>query len=261
MHRRTPRVRARWRHAAPSLALVVASLVGCAVPPAAAPSTLPTPSPAPDSAGAAPPAAAGALVAAPAEADYLLAPGDLLEVKFYYNPELNDQLPVRPDGKISLPLVGEVVAAGRTPAQLAGVLTARYQVPLRRADVAVIVKDTPGRRVFVSGEVTRPGVVRFAGSLTSLQAVVEAGGFTRDAVRRNVVVVRDQGTATPALLVVNLGGSGPAGDVLLQPNDVVLVPRTRIARANQAVDQYVRQLIPIALSFGVSYVLGDRVVR
>lgn len=197
------------------------------------------------------------------DGDYLLQRGDVLHVKFYYNPELNELLPIRPDGKITLELVGDVRAAGLTAAALTDTLTRLYTPALRRTKLVVIVKEI-SRKIYVGGEVNEPGVLRPAGQLTVLQAIVEAGGFKNTAELRNVVVLRNQGTDEPQFLIVNVRESVRSGgrrqDAVLHASDIVFVPRTRIARMNQFVDQYVRQLIPVMMTLGVSYIIGDRVI-
>src|SRR5256885_1422714 len=96
---------------------------------------------------------------------YVLLPGDQIEVKFFYNPELSEQQPIRPDGRIALQLVGDVEAAGLTPEALRNALRERYARVLREPDVTVIVKEISGRRVYVGGEVGTPGLLKMTASL------------------------------------------------------------------------------------------------
>ncbi len=195
--------------------------------------------------------------------DYILQLGDVLEVKLYYNPELNETLPIRPDGRISLQLVGEVQAAGLTPAELRERLRSLYLKNLRDPEVAVIVKEFSGRKIYIGGEVNAPGILRPVGRITALQAIFEAGGFKSTAKPKNVVILRHQGTSEPLFLTIDLKrsltGGARANDLELKPYDIVFVPKTRIAKMNQLVDQYVRELVPISLSLGVSYLFGDNV--
>ncbi len=195
--------------------------------------------------------------------EYRLRRGDVLEIKFFYNSELNERLPIRPDGKISLALVGEIEAAGRSAADLQTELTERYAASLRHPEVAVIVKELTGTKVFVGGEVRTAGVIHSAQELTLLQAIVQAGGFLRTAKVRNVVILRDQGTPEPLFMTVDLSndldGTQLGGDMMLFPDDIIFVPATRIAKVDQFVDQYIRQVIPVALNLGVSYLHGNTV--
>lgn len=245
---RSPRLTPAW-----VVSLVVFALSGgCASASASAPRA--------SAAAPASPAAAPALEEAPVT-EYRLHRGDVLEVKFFYNPELNERLPIRPDGKISLALVGEVEAAGLSVSALQAELGVLYGESLRNPEVAVIVKELAPTKIYVGGEVRTAGVLYTADDLTLLQAIVQAGGFLRTAKRRNVVVLRDQGTPEPLFITVDLTGdlTGRAlgSDLVLQPDDIVFVPRTRIARVDQFVDQYIRQVIPAALNLGVSYLHGD----
>jgi protein involved in polysaccharide export with SLBB domain len=196
----------------------------------------------------------------PALPAYVLGPGDLLDVKFFYEPELNEQQPIRPDGRIALQLIGDVTAAGLTPTELQAALRERYSHVLRQPDVTVIVREISGRRIYVGGEVGAPGLLKMAGSLSALQAIFEAGGPKRSGQLSSVVVLRYQGTNEPRFMTLDLTQAvkrtSASGDVPLEPLDIVFVPKTRIARMNDFVDQYVRQLIPIPMSLGISYVFG-----
>ena len=191
---------------------------------------------------------------------YLLQPGDVVELKFFYNPELNEVVPVRPDGRIALMLINEVQAAGRTPSELRSELVAAYGATLKQPEIAVIVKEFAARRIYVGGEVRTPSLLRVPGALTLLQAIFEAGGLTRAAKATDVVVLRYQGTPEPMFMKVNLEPAlergDPTADIQLQPFDIVWIPKTRIAKVNDFMDQYVRQLVPIPLTLGISYVFG-----
>jgi len=197
---------------------------------------------------------------APAPEGYRLQYGDVLDIKFFYNPELNETLPVRTDGRISLQLVGDVDVSGRTPSDVRTELMKRYGETLKQPEVAVIVRQMAPRRVYVGGEVNTPGLLQMSDRLTLLQGVFEAGGFKRSSKVTNVVVLRYEGTSTPKFMVVNLEPAlkkgDPKADMPLQPYDIVWVPKSKIAKVDDFMDQYVKQLVPIPLSLGVSYVFG-----
>ncbi len=189
---------------------------------------------------------------------YILQLGDVIEVKHFHNPELNELVPIRPDGRISLELVGEVQAAGLPVGDLQAILLQRYTAFVRKAEVAVIVKEFGRNRVYIAGEVTRPGVIQTNGHLTVLQAIFEAGGFLRSAELRSVVVLRNQGPASPGFLTFDLKDSlkkpgEHLNDALLRPYDIVFVPKTRVTRMGDFVDQYISQLIPLPVTLGLSY--------
>lgn len=185
---------------------------------------------------------------------YIIEPGDSLDVRFFYNPELNEEVMVRPDGNISLPLVGEMRAAGRSPGQLEGSLKESYSRELRQAAITVMVKGFAGQRVYVDGEVGEPQMVNIAGNLSAMQAISSAGGFMDSARKGEVLVIRRSGTPKPVVIPLDLdavlAGTDTSQDILLQPYDVVYVPKTAIAEVNQFVDQYIRQNIPLPVGVG-----------
>ena len=121
---------------------------------------------------------------------YVITIGDSLAIKFYKNPELNEDAIVRPDGMISLQLVDDVPAAGRTTAQLAADLKQRYAKELADPAIAVIVRNLVGNRVYIGGEVGKQGSIPLVGGMTVFQAIQEAGGFARTAHRKQVILIR-----------------------------------------------------------------------
>ncbi len=196
-----------------------------------------------------------------APTEYILYPGDVVAVKFFYHPQLNEQLPIRPDGKITLQLVGDVQAAGRTLPELRAALREHYSSLLSRPEVAVMVTAVDSQRVYVGGEVTTPGAFPIAAGMTAMQAILTAGGQLKTAELRNVVILRDQGSDTPAVLLVDLKEGlqrlGRNRDIAVAPRDIVFVPKTKIAEANQFVEQYVDKLIPISRAFNLQYNFGS----
>jgi len=176
-----------------------------------------------------------------------LVPGDVIEVKFFYTPELDVTQTVRPDGKIALQLIGEVKAQGKTPAELRDELLKLFTPHLKASEITVIVRSFRDRRVFVGGQVMTPGIVEMPGKMTLLEAIMEVGGFDlRQAEVRNVVVIRHKGGQRygHALnLKASLAGE-ETQPFFLEPKDIVYVPRTKIARVNQWIDQHISKLIP-----------------
>jgi len=177
----------------------------------------------------------------------LLSPGDEIEVRFAFYPEYSDIQVIRPDGRISLPLIDEVQAAGITPDDLDKTLTALYQTKLVEPEITVVVRALGGRKVYVGGEVLFPGVIELRDKMTVLDAVVAAGGWVRDhAEPSTTVVVRHMGASRVATTVdltreVQCNQTMP---LYLAPNDVIYVPQSRISRADQWVEQYINRLIP-----------------
>lgn len=181
--------------------------------------------------------------------EYRLQVGDALSIKFYRNPELDQNVVIRPDGRISLPFIGEVMCAGLTPAELDQDITHRFVGELSVPDITVIVTQLGGHRVYVDGEVTRPNMVQLAGGMTMLGAIASAGGFTPRAIREQVILIRRDPSGQPVGHAVDMKqvifGQKSEGDVLLQPLDIVYVPRSKIANANLWVQQYIRDMLPI----------------
>lgn len=189
---------------------------------------------------------------------YLINPGDELEIKFFYNPELNETIVVRPDGNISLQLIDEVRAAGLTPAELDEVLTTQYSSELKVPSVSVIVRTFTNQRVFVGGEVNKPSSVDLTGSMTPLQAVLAAGGLRETANAKDVLVVSRASGEAHTSYSVNLKDSmfNGGSESYLKPGDIVLVPKSGIAKANLFTDQYIRKLL-LFNGFRVGYDLNN----
>jgi protein involved in polysaccharide export with SLBB domain len=197
---------------------------------------------------------------------YLLQPGDSFDVKFFYSQELNESAVIRPDGRISLQLVGEIQAAGLETGELERELRARYGRILRDPSVTVIVRQTQPQRVFVAGEVRSPGEVVLQPDMTALQAVSRAGFFTRDAETRNVVVLRYKGAEGPEFIVLNLkalmdGQTNGPRDVALLPMDIVFVPQTEIAGLADFFNRYVNSIVPLWRNVGFSMIYYTNAAR
>ncbi len=188
------------------------------------------------------------------EQEYRIQVGDQLDIKFFYNPELNEQVTVRPDGRISLQLVREIMTAGLTPAELTDLLTKKYAKELKMPEVTVIVRSFGSQRVYVDGEVAKPGIVPLVGFVTVLQAISQAGGMKDSARMSEVVLIRRGTDNKPLTLQVNaqkvIDGTDMSQDIALKPFDIVYVPKSPIANVNVWVDQYIRKNIPISTGFG-----------
>jgi len=224
--------------------MIVVSLAECAAATQGAPSVGPRGGPPNGAAGRDP------------GPEYRIQVGDQLEIKFFYSPELNEQVIVRPDGRISLQLIPEIVAADLTLAMLAKQLTERYAADLNQPQVTIIVREFGMQRVFVDGEVGSPGMVPILGRMTALQAISRAGGMKDTARSTEVIVIRRGEADTPVAIRVDLkkarDGSELAQDIDLAPLDIIYVPRSRIANVNLFVDQYIRKVLPF------SWVVGNR---
>jgi protein involved in polysaccharide export with SLBB domain len=195
-----------------------------------------------------------------AGAAYRIQPGDELHVRFTYQPELNDQIPVRPDGRISLGPTGELIAAGLTPGELAQLVERKSSARLRRPEVVVVVTKIAEQRVYIGGEVRKPGYVVLQPGMTPLQAVVQTGGF-RETAKLDSVLLLTPGAggkfSAARMDMEQVVADGVPERVRLHPGDVVYVPATWIADMNIVVDQYVRGLIPALPRVGVGYSLSQ----
>jgi protein involved in polysaccharide export with SLBB domain len=215
------RQRRAWR----CLALL-AFLAACAAPPP------PKPMPYPE---------------APPPPRLSLLPGDLLEFKFPYAPELNETQTVREDGMISLPFIGDVRAGGKTPGELRSELMELYARELKKPELLVLVRSRAARLVYVGGEVVKPSALEMRQGMTVLEAIMAAGGpLVRSAELGNVVIVRHRDNRRYGGAVdLSEAFRGHEGKPFyLEPQDIVFVPRTRISEINQWIDEHITRMVP-----------------
>lgn len=186
----------------------------------------------------------------------ILGPGDTIEIKFAYASQFNETFTIRPDGKVELQLIGEIIAQGKTPDALREEMIERYAEQLQHPQLAVIVRTLQERRVYVGGEVKQPGVITIPGDLTALEAVVQAGGFNAEtAETENVVVVRRDEDGRQYGYALNLKDviTGQETEPFyLAPRDIVYVPRIKIAEVNQWVQQHFWRMLP-PFSMGIGF--------
>ena len=161
--------------------------------------------------------------------DYVIGPSDILGIRVWKNPELSvEQVPVRPDGKISTPLAGEVQAAGLTSKQLEDVLAKALTVYVTAPHVTVIVLKMDSRHVSVEGQVQRPGLIPLESDMRVVDAITMAGGFTPFANKKRIKVLRREPDGSVATYGFNydafVAGKAPGSNGLLQPNDTVVIP-------------------------------------
>ncbi len=191
---------------------------------------------------------------------YTIAPGDRLDIKFFYNPELNETITVRPDGIISLQLIDEIRAAGLKPAELDQKLTDLYSQELRKPVLTVIVRSFTRQRIYVGGEVNAPGLIVLPAGMTTLQAIFQSGGFKETADPEETLVIRKGENDKPVPIRIDLAAvmdAAGGADFQLQPDDIVYVPKSAIANTNKFIDEYIGGLLMFrGWSFGVSQNLG-----
>jgi polysaccharide biosynthesis/export protein len=159
--------------------------------------------------------------------EYKIGPQDVLRIDVWKEAELTRTVPVRPDGKISLPLLNDVQAAGLTPAQLSNVISEGLKKFINSPQVTVTVNEINSRRVYVTGEVARAGAFPLLPNMTVLQALSSSGGFTQFAKTKAIYVLRvEDGKQVkhPFNYKEVLAGRKQEENIALQPGDVIVVP-------------------------------------
>lgn len=161
------------------------------------------------------------------DSEYKIGPQDVLRIDVWKEPEISRTVPVRPDGKISLPLLNDVQAAGSTPIQLTGVIIEGLKKYITSPQVTVSVTEINSRRIYVMGEVTRPGAFALLPNMTVLQGLSSASGFTQFARQKKIYVLRlENGKQVKHPFNYNevVAGRSPEQNIPLQPGDVIVVP-------------------------------------
>jgi polysaccharide export outer membrane protein len=188
---------------------------------APAPATPPPAEPAP-----APAATAAAPAATVVDAgDFKIGPEDVLDIQVWKNPDLSRVVPVRPDGRISLPLVNDITAAGLTPTQLRAQITQRLTPFIPAAEVSVIVREVHSFKVSIVGAVRMPGTYEVKSSATVLDIIARAQGLG-DFADRNRIVVHRKGTSGTVQMPFNYDrvSDGKAENFVVQTGDIIVVP-------------------------------------
>jgi len=195
--------------------------------PLVAQTTKPTPTAAatPQTGKDAPGTVTGPVVVLPS--DYVIGSDDILGIVFWKDKDMSADVQVRPDGRIALPLINEVVAAGLTPEQLREKLTQESTKFMEDASITVVVRQINSRRVFIVGEVSKPGPYSLTSSITVMQLIAIAGGLKEYANGKKIVIMRTEG-GRPLTLKFNYrdvaSGKNINQNVQLKPGDTVIVP-------------------------------------
>ena len=159
--------------------------------------------------------------------DYRIGVGDVLNIQVWKEADLTRSVPVRPDGKISFPLLDDIQAAGLTPLELKAILTERLKQYLSEPRVTVLVEEVNSYKVYVMGEVVTQGALVLKNKTDLLQAISLAGGFTPFAKEKEIIIIRNNGKRD-ARIAVNyeriLSGKTPEQNLVLEPGDTVVVP-------------------------------------
>lgn len=185
-----------------------------------------------------------------AEPEYLLYPGDEVDIRTPTAPELNQQLRIGPDGRIAMPLIGQVMAADRSLRELEADLSAAYASQLVRPVVEVTLRQAGPLKVWVDGEVNQPGVYDMPGDIDALQAVIMAGGFRPSAKRSEVALIRRGPGGVRMMRVVDLRQRN-GEHIALRRSDIIFVPRTSLAELAAFFTQ-VREALPIGFTYSIN---------
>jgi len=162
-----------------------------------------------------------------AEPDYKIGPQDVLRIDVWKEPDFTRTVPVRPDGKVSLPLLNDVQAAGLTPTELASFLKESLKKYLTDPQVTVTMVEMNSRRVYVTGEVVRTGAIPLLPNMTVLQALTTSGGFTQFARIKDIYVLRQEDgkqVKHPFNYKEVIKGNKPEDNIQLQSGDIIVVP-------------------------------------
>lgn len=189
--------------------------------------------------------------------EYTIAKGDLLIIKVWQNPDLADEVIVRPDGMISFPLVGDLQAEGLTISEMKERLTAKLKEFIKYPQVSISIKAIAGQKVIILGEVENPGVYLVTGNKTILEAISLAGGFTDHAVVSSVMLIKG-GFENPKPTRLNLTKALKRADIsdnlMLESEDMVYVPRKFIRDVNYFLRQF---LDPVYQGFFIHREIED----
>ena len=180
------------------------------------------------------------------EYEYVIGDEDALFISVWQNKDLDQDVVVRPDGKVSFPLIGDVQASGLTISQLDEALTKSLSEYIRHPDVSIMVRKLGGKKIIVLGEVAAPGVRLVTGKKTVLEAIASSGGFSPHAVISSVILIRG-GFSNAKGMRLNLERAIRKADmsqnIALEPEDIVYVPKKFIANVNYFVTQIIGPLV------------------
>lgn len=171
--------------------------------------------------------------------DYIIGTDDILHITVWQNQDLSQDAIVRPDGKISFPLIGDIQASGLTIVELDNEITNRLKEYVKYPEVSISIVKIGGERVIILGQVMSPGIYSVIGRKTIMEAIGQAGGFTRDSVPSSTVLIRG-GLNTPSIKRLNLAKifkGDLSNNIILQSQDIIFVPRKFITNLNYFLNQ------------------------
>jgi polysaccharide export outer membrane protein len=190
------------------------------------------------------------------EREYYIEGGDIIDISVWQIPDLSKpEVIVRPDGKISFPLIGDIKAEGLTLTQLGNTITEKLKTYVKAPQVSIMLRrfSEHANKIIVLGEVFAPGVLRFGGHPTIAEVIASAGGYTKYAVMNNLMVIRGDVRGKPEIIKINFAKIIKHGDlsenIPLQSNDILYIPRSFIGNVNTffeviqpAVSEYMQTL-------------------
>lgn len=186
------------------------------------------------------------------EVKYIIGAGDVLEVSVWNHPELTKEVAVRPDGWISLPLVGEVFSFGMSPGGLSEAIREKLLQYVKDPHVSVIVSKYKSKKILVLGEVKKPGMYQYEGGLTAFDAIGLAEGYNSHAQLKSILIVRNP-YSQPVFYLANLykviHDADMSENVSLLPGDVVYVPQNFIGNLGDFMDYWIQRVRPAADTF------------
>lgn len=188
---------------------------------------------------------------------YRFYPGDEIEIQVLSASELSRTMIVAPDGRISPQLIGPIMVADRTPDELREILENGYRSQLQNPSVNIIPKAFASQKIFIGGEVAKPGIYDLNGELDPLQAIIIAGGFLNSARREDVVVMRRGVGGQPFMRTYDMKTVFARENAFAQmPRlrrfDIIWVPRSRISEVGLFTQQFIREALPVTIGFNYS---------
>jgi polysaccharide export outer membrane protein len=185
--------------------------------------------------------------------EYIMGPGDLLEIAVWNHPELVKTMRIRPDGKVSFPLIKNIHAAGNTPSALMHEMEKRLAKYLKEPKVSVIIMEYKSKNVLVLGEVKTPGLYQYEGDMSAFDAIAKAGGYNKHAQLNSILVIESARSSEPKFFIADLHKAVRYGDITqdvrLRPNDLVYVPKNFIGNIGDAMDFFFARIQPVATTY------------
>lgn len=181
--------------------------------------------------------------------DYQIIVGDKLEIFVWQHTDLTRDIIVRPDGKLSFPLIGDIEAQGRTLTEIDSEVTKKLAEYVVSPQVSVTVKEFAGEKVIILGEVGKPGVYKFFGKASFLDMIAEAGGLTKDASRGNALVIRGElkeGTEKSEVILLDVNeilNGNLRHNIVVYPRDIIYVSAKPIADVARYLRDYVSPVL------------------